>query len=119
VSEATIGIQSFLLDIHLVLEKRHRHCALGRVAGYEGGDIPFNRSFANSFTDVRITAAGHPFAIELHFQLVAAQRKDPKIVPIIFVETVDLSSDNGRSVGLGLGSCAAVREAIARLIIMK
>ena len=104
VSESTVGVQTFLLDFHFAFEKGHRDFAFGRVAGYERGHVSFNRGFANGFTYVRIPAAGHPFAIELHLQFVLAQRENAKVIPIVPVETVDLSRRDGAHGWPGTGS---------------
>jgi hypothetical protein len=103
-AKATLGVQTFLLDFHFVFEKGHGDFALLRVPGYEGGHVSFNRGFANGFTYVRIAAAGHPFAIELHLQFVVAHRENAKVVAVVLVEAVDLSGRNGALSWPGTGS---------------
>ncbi len=104
VSESTVGVQPFLRDFHFVPEKGHGDFALGCVTGNKRRDVAFNRGFANSFTNVWVTAAGHPFTIELHLQFVVTESEDPKVVPVVLVETVDFSSGDGAQIWFGAGS---------------
>jgi hypothetical protein len=96
-TDATVGIEAVLRDDHpVVREKGHRDFAAGGITGDERRYIADDRSFADSLTDIRITAAGHPFAVELDFQFVVTQGEHAKIVAKVFVDAFDLRSTNQR-----------------------
>ena len=90
-TKAAISVEAFLLDDHFVVcEKGHRDLALGRIARNERGYLTHDGRFADRFANIRITTARHPFAVELHLELVMAQRQDAEFVAVITVETVCL-----------------------------
>ena len=89
-AKTAISIEAFLLDDHFVGEEGHRNFALRRIARNKRRDIPDDGGFANRFTDVRITTAGHPFTIELNFKSVVPKRKHAKVVAQVFVYAINL-----------------------------
>src|SRR5437879_13399281 len=93
-SEAAIGIGALLLNLHPVGQERHGELAPRRTSGNEGGDIAFDVCIADGLTNVRVTTAGHPLTVELHFQLVMTESKNAKIVSTIAIEAVHLGRNN-------------------------
>lgn len=89
-SEAAIGVGTFLRNPHPIGQERHDDLAHGRIAGNERRDVAFDVCLADGLANVRVTAASHPLAVELHFQLVMTERENPKIVATIAIEAVYL-----------------------------
>ena len=90
-AKTAVGIETFLLNDHLIREERHRDLALGGVAGNERRDVPDNGGFADRLADIWITAARHPLAIELNFEFVMTQRQHAKVVAAVLIDAVNLS----------------------------
>ncbi len=66
-AKPAIGIETLLRNDHFVVrEKRHGDFAPGSIAGNKRRHVIDNGGFADGFTDIRITTARHPFAIELN-----------------------------------------------------
>ena len=95
-AKTAFSVAAFLYHLHLVgRKKRQRDFAVLRIAGNERRDVAVDGGLTNRFTDVRITAARHPFAIELHLQFVVTEREHAKVIPSGFVDAVDLGGSDG------------------------
>ena len=91
VTKATLSIAAFLCDSHLVGGKKgHGDFAILRITGNERRHVAVDGRFANCFTDVRITVASHPLAIELDLQLIVTECEDTKVVASGFVDAINL-----------------------------
>jgi hypothetical protein len=90
--KTAFGVETFLHDFHPVSEERQSDLALRSITGNESREVPLDVGFTNRFADVWVAAAGHPLAVELHFDFVATESEDAKVIAPETVEAVNLSS---------------------------
>src|SRR5947207_2045734 len=92
-AKATLSITAVLCDHHLVgRNESHGDFAILRITGNERRHVAVDGRFANCFTDVRITVASHPLAIELDPQPIVTECEHAKVVASGFVDAINLCS---------------------------